>query len=244
MTRLLGAFFRSILDLFHPKMLLLLLVPPLLALFVWGGLGYVFWDELLAFSHSFASKFLFSQEMPRWMVEWFSLTPEAVATGIAVVMALLFLLPMIVLTSIGITSVVVMPIVLSYMQRYYPGLERRGKGILRASIRNLIKSSLIYIVLWVVSLPFWMIPGFSVALPLLLNGYLNYRLFVFDILAEYSTPREIQVIMNRKRVDFLLLGVLTSALFLIPPLFLILPIFSALCFARYTLLELQDLRAR
>jgi hypothetical protein len=45
-------------------------------------------------------------------------------------------------------------------------------------------------------------------------------------------------------VDFWLLGVITSALVLVPPLFLILPIYSALCFARYSLLELQDYRKK
>lgn len=237
------ALFKSLLDLFHPKMLLLLFVPPLVALGLWGGLGYLFWDELLVLSHQFSQKFLFVQEIPPWMIEWFSVTPETVATGLAIIMAILFLLPMIVLTSMALTSLLVMPVVLSYMKQSFPNLEKRGSGVFVASIKNMVISSVIYICLWVVSLPFWMIPGLGVALPLLLNGYLTYRLFVFDVLGDYASLREIKVLSGRKRVDFLILGVIISALVLFPPLFLILPIYSALCFTRYTLMELQELRA-
>lgn len=242
MKSLFQAFFRAWVDLLHPKMLMLLFIPPLVALIFWGVLGYVFWDELLVLSGGFSEKFLFAKEIPPWMSEWFSVTPESVATGLAIIIAVLFLIPMTVLTSMLITSIVAMPIVLNYMRKYFPQLERKGRGALRASIRNLIISSVIYLVLWIVSLPFWMIPGLGIAIPLLLNGYLNYRLFVFDALADYASPREMKVLLNRKRVDFLILGVIVSALVLFPPMFLIFPIYSALCFSRYSLLQLQDLR--
>lgn len=236
------ALLRSLLDLVHPRMLLLLLIPPLIALVVWGGLGVLFWDRLLEFSHVFSQKFLFTKEMPAWMIEWFAVTPESVAKGLAIVVSILLILPLTILTSMLITSLVVMPVVLKYLGRSFPDLQKRGSGVFVASIKNLIVSSLIYILLWVLSLPFWMIPGLGVALPLLLNGYLTYRIFVFDILGDYASVREIKVLSGRKRVDFLILGVIVSAMVLIPPLFLILPIYSALCFSRYTLLELQELR--
>lgn len=243
MMRIFQALGRSLLDLFHPRMLLLLFVPPVLSLILWGGLGFLFWDFILQVSHEFAQRFLFTQDIPAWMVEWFSVTPTSVATALAVVVAILLLIPLTVLTSMLVTSIVAMPAVLAYVGKSFPGLERRGRGVLVASTRNLVKSSLIYLTLWVVSLPFWMIPGMGVALPLLLNGYLNYRLFAFDALGDYASARELKVLLNRKRVDYLLLGVLTSALVLIPPLFLILPIYSALCFTRYSLLELRDFRS-
>jgi hypothetical protein len=244
MLRLFKALIRSLLDLFHPKMLLLLLVPPVLSLIVWGGLGFVFWDSLLTISQSIGEKFLFTQSIPPWMMEWFAVTPTSVATALAAVIAVLLILPMAVLTSMLITSVVAMPVVLAYVGKSFPGLEKRGSSVLVGSFKNLFKSSLIYLLLWLISLPFWMIPGLGVALPLLLNGYLNYRLFAYDALGDFASPRELKVLLNRKRVDFLLLGVITSALLLLPPLFLILPIYSALCFARYSLLELHDLRLK
>jgi hypothetical protein len=242
MIRIFIALGRSFLDLFHWRMLLLLFLPPIGSLVLWGVLGYVFWAQLLAFSQFFGQKFLFIQDIPPWLMDWFSLTPASVTTALAGVLALLLILPLAVLTSMLITSIVAMPVVLRYVAGKFPNLEKRGRGAFVASTRNLIVSSVIYLVLWVLSLPFWMIPGLGVALPLLLNGYLNYRLFAFDSLADFASPREIKELLGRKRIDFLLLGVMISALFLIPPLFVILPIYSALCFARYALLELQEIR--
>jgi CysZ protein len=225
-------------------MLMVLFVPPLISLVLWGVLGYLFWDQLLAFSQFFGEKFLFVQKIPPWMMEWFAVTPKSVTEALAAVLAILLILPMTILTSMLITSIVVMPIVLRYVARQFPKLEKRGHNAVVSSTKNLIFSSIIYLVLWVVSLPFWMIPGLGVALPLLLNGYLNYRLFAFDALADFATPREIQLLLGRKKVDFLLLGVMTSTLVLVPPLFFILPIYSSLSFARYALLELSELRTR
>lgn len=244
MIRIFQALGRSVIDLFHYKMLLLLFLPPVGSLILWGALGFLFWDQLLVFSHFFGEKFLFIQAIPPWMTEWFSITPSSVTTALAGVLAILLILPLTILTSMLITSVVAMPVVLRFVEAQFPKLEKKGRGAFIASTKNMIVSSVIYLVLWVVSLPFWMIPGLGVALPLLLNGYLNYRLFAFDSLADFASPREIQVLLGRKRIDFLLLGVMTSALVLIPPMFLILPIYSALCFARYALLELQELRLK
>jgi CysZ protein len=244
MIRIFQALLKSVLDLFHPRMLMLMLLPPLGALILWGSIGYIFWDQLLIFSQSFGERFLFSQSIPPWVTEWFALTPGSVATALASLIAFLLILPLTILTSMLITSVVVMPIVLGYIGGKFPELEKRGKNALVGSTKNMIISSVIYLVLWVCSLPLWMIPGLSIALPLFLNGYLNYRLFAFDSLADFASPREIQVLLGRKRIDFLILGVTTAALVLVPPLFLILPIYSSLCFARYAILELKDLRSR
>ncbi len=244
MIRLFQALGRSLLDLFNPRMLMLLLLPPVAALLLWGILGYVFWAQILSFAQFFGEKFLFIREIPHWATEWFAVTPDGVATALAGFLALLLILPMTILTSMLVTSVVVMPVVVQYMGKKFPHLEKRGRGVVIASTQNLVISSVLYIVLWLLSLPLWMIPGMSFALPLLLNGYLNYRLFAFDSLADFASPREVKFLMKKKRIDFILMGTIVSALVLIPPLFLILPIYSALCFARYGLMELNFLRTR
>jgi CysZ protein len=222
-------------------MLLLLFLPPFVSLLLWLGLGFVFWDPFLQFAQDLASRFLVSYEIPSWLTTWFSFSNESVATVLAGVMAAIILLPMIFLTSLLITSVVVMPRAISYVRRSFPNVEMRGQGALRASFANLFRSSVIYLVLWFLSLPLWM-TGVGFAIPLFLNGYLNYRLFAFDALVDIASPTELRVIMRKKRIDYLLLGVLTAALVLVPPLFLILPIYTALCFTRYSFLTIQERR--
>ena len=77
----------------------------------------------------------------------------------------------------------------------------------------------------------------------LINGYINFRLFAYDALSEHSTKDEIAKFMKSKRLDFLILGILTSALLLFPPLFLVVPLYTALCFTRFAFAELIQFRA-
>ncbi len=236
---LIRTIFASFIDLFRQRILMLVLIPPLASLALWGVLGFLFWDQILRFSQIFAEKFLYTQQIPQWMIDWFSLTPETVATVLAVVVAVLLILPLAILTSVLVTSFLAMPVVILQVGESFPDLKKEGTGIFRASVANMVKSSVIYLILWVLTLPLWMVPGLGFAIPILLNGYLNYRLFVFDSLAEYATLKEIREILKQKRIDFLLLGVITSMMIVLPVLYLILPVYSALCFTRLSLSELE-----
>jgi CysZ protein len=244
MMSILKSFSLAFLDLFHSRILALLFVPPIVSVVVWGGLGYIFWSQLLMLSQVFTRQFLFNQQMPTWMIDWFAITPDGVATALAAFVSIALLLPMVVLSSVLLTSVLAMPVVISRVGKDFPQLQKTGASTLIASVPNLVKASLIYLILWVLTLPLWMIPGLGVAIPILLNGYLNYRLFAFDTLGDYAGADEIRSLLARKRVDFLLVGVIIAVLYLILPLFLILPVYSALCFARFSMEELQEFRAQ
>lgn len=234
--------FTSLVDLFRPRILLLVLIPPLGSLALWGLLGFLFWDQILSFSQIFGEKFLFTHQIPPWMIDWFSVTPVTVATALAIVIAILLILPLAILTSVIVTSLLAMPVVISHVGQSFPNLKKDGTGVFRASVSNMIRSSFIYLILWVGTLPLWMVPGLGFAIPILLNGYLNYRLFVFDSLAEYASAKEIHDILKNKRIDFLLLGVITSMMIVFPIFYLILPVYSALCFTRLSLMELEEHR--
>lgn len=242
MIRILQVLFRAFLDLFRPRFLALVLLPPVVSLLFWGLLAWVFWSQLLAVSQTWSQKFLFNQEIPAWVLEWFAVTPEGVTTFLAGMMVVLLIIPLTYLSSVLLTSLIVMPVVLKYMGLVFPDLEKKGSSAFVASTGNLVKCSVIYLILWLLTLPLWAIPGMSFAIPLLLNGWLNYRLFVSDSLGEYADSNEIRMLLKRRKVDFLLFGVIVSALLLFPPLFFVVPIYAALGFTRFALLELQDLR--
>ncbi|PIS10901.1 MAG: hypothetical protein COT73_06790 [Bdellovibrio sp. CG10_big_fil_rev_8_21_14_0_10_47_8] len=235
---------RSFLDLFRPRILLLMLVPPVGALIFWGGLAYLFWDQILLFTQAFGERFLFSHEYPSWLMNWFAVTPTSVTTALAVALAILFLIPLVVVTALLVTSFLAMPLVVAMIAKDFPGLERKGQAQIRGSVKNLVRATLVYLVLWVVTMPLWVVPGLGFALPLMLNGYLNYRLFTFDALAEHASPQELEAVVKLKRIDLLLLGVVVSALVLFPPMFFILPIYGALVFTRFSLTQLANYRAQ
>lgn len=217
-------------------------IPPMLALMLWGGVGYLFWDQLLIAAQQFGEKFLYLQQMPSWMTDWFSLTPQNITTALAGVVVILMLIPLVITTALVLTSQLAMSVAVSVVGRQMPQVEKKGKGQFVSSIKNAIIATIIFLVLWILSIPLWVIPGLSIALPLLFNGYLNYKIFSFDCLEAFANSRELKVLLGRKRIDFMILGVVTSSLILIPPLFLILPVYTGLCFARFSLLELQDIR--
>lgn len=233
---------RAFLDLFRPRMLMLMFVPPVASIVLWGLIGYIFWGPLLGFATFFGQKFLFIQSIPAWMIDWFSITPDGVVTALAGILAILLIVPMAIITSVVMTSLLVMPVVIPYVAKSLPGLEKRGTGIFKASIKNLIKSSVIYAILWIVTLPLWMIPGIGFVVPIVLNGYLNYRIFSYDALGEHATNEEIQMLMKNKRVDFFLMGVIVSAPMIFIVLYLVLPIYGALAFTRLALNELHQQR--
>lgn len=245
MANLIHSLFRAFLDLFRPRILILLFVPPVVAFAFWGLVAFLFWTPLLGFGAWMASHFLNVQELPKWALEWVPLTPQLIATSVAGIVVFLSVLPLAFLTTLILTSVIVMPVVIRTLEKEYPHLERKGGGVnaFVSNFKNLFKTSVIYMLLWLVTLPLWFLPGMNVAIPLVLNAYLNYRLFLFDALGEFGTLPEIQTLLKTKRTDFFLMGLLTSMVFLFPLSFLIGPVFTALAFTRMAFGELGNLRA-
>jgi len=77
----------------------------------------------------------------------------------------------------------------------------------------------------------------------LLSAYLNQRLFRYDALSDHADAAEMKRIFEFARGRLFLLGLLTGALYFIPPINLIAPIFSALAFIHLCLSELESLRS-
>jgi hypothetical protein len=235
---------RAFLDLFRPKILMLLLLPPVIAFILWGGIAYLYWDQILRLAQSYSDRFLFSGDIPPWIIQWLNLSASTVATALAASIALLLIIPLALVSSFALTGILAMPVVLLTVGKDYSNLEKRGKISFSASMRNLVISSLVYLILWALSLPLWIVPGLGFALPLILNGYLNYRLFTFDALADYASKAEIEALLKEHRLDFLILGVVISIPLLFPPFYFILPVYSALTFTRYSLFKLENFRLK
>lgn len=245
MSNLIQSLLRALLDLFRPRVLLLVFVPPVVAFLFWGFVAFLFWAPLMTFGTWMSEHFLNVQQLPHWTLEWLPLTPQLVATSVAGIIVFLSVLPLAFLTTLILTSVIVMPVVIRILAKEYPHLEKKGGGVnaFVSNFRNLFKTAVIYMVLWLVTLPLWFLPGMSIAIPLVLNGYLNYRLFLFDALGEFGTMEEIKVLLKTRRTDFFLMGLLTSCVFLFPLSFLIGPVYTALAFTRMGFSELAKLRS-
>jgi hypothetical protein len=228
---------RALRSQFHPKMLGLALWPMLGALLLWIVLASLFWHAMYA-----------------QLMQWTEFAPVAAflndyslswIPGILFWLLSLFVMPLLVVTTaIFITSTIAMPIAVEHVARNdYPGLALGRGGSIWGSVWNGLAALIVYIALWLITLPLWLVLPFTAIIPLALAGYLNSRIFRYDALAEHATPEEYRQIIERCGTSLYGLGCVASAMQLVPLVNLITPVYSGLSFIHFGLAELERLRA-
>ena len=229
---------RAVGSLVHPIILLILLIPMVVAATVWLGVAWAYWDtwttaiQSLVMDHTGYS----------WTARW-DLTE--VAGVVAVIVVVILLTPAIIITALLIAAIFAMPVLVSHVtRRDYPQLERRKGGTVLGSAWNAFVAIGLFLVLWVVTIPLWLLGPVAAVLPLMLSAYLNQRLFRYDALSEHASHEEMQRIFLEARGRLFLLGLITGVLYFIPPFNLIGPVFAALAFVHLCLAELASLRAK
>lgn len=231
--RALGAAFRSLL---HPKMLALTVWPMMVALVLWVGLAWVYWDA-------------WSQAIGGWLAgsvvgEWLprrGLIDVVHYSAVALLCALLA--PGILLTAVLIAAMIEMPLIVAFVAaRHYPALEKRRGGSAAGSVVNALVTVLFFVVLWVVTLPLWLTGVLAPVLPVVLSAYLNQRLFRYDALSEHASAEEYALILRARSGRMYVLGLLLALLYVVPLLNLMVPVLSGLAFTHFGLAELARLR--
>jgi hypothetical protein len=176
-------------------------------------------------------------------------------------------LPVIVVLSLLLVALLMTPaLVRMVAARRFAGLaQKRGAGLWQSAGWSLWHALLAVLAL-AVSLPFWLIPPLALIVPPLIWGWLGYKVFSFDVLAEHASTAERRRLMREHKVPLLLMGVVTGYLGAAPaaiwaigvvavamaPFLVIASIwlytlvfaFSTLWFAHYLLAALQEQRTR
>jgi uncharacterized protein involved in cysteine biosynthesis len=117
-----------------------------------------------------------------------------------------------------------------------------GKDSFVAAAVNSVLASVLFVVGWLLTIPLWLIPGFSLLIPLLLMAWLNRRTFAYDALSMHATATEWTALRRQNKAPLFMLG-LTMALFAhIPLLGLLVPALAALSFVHYGLEALRRAR--
>ena len=229
---------RAMGSLVHPVILLILLIPMVVAVAAWMAVAWAYWDAWT----SAIQALVVDHKAYSWTARW-DLTEAAGV--LAVIVIVILLTPAIIITALLIAAVFAMPVLVSHVaRRNYPQLERRRGGTVLGSAWNAFVAIGLFLVLWVVTIPLWLLGPIAVLLPLLLSAYLNQRLFRYDALSEHASREEMQRIFAQARGKLFLLGLITGVLYFIPPFSLIGPVFAALAFVHLCLDELARLRAR
>ncbi len=220
----------------HPKMLALLLWPMLIAIFVWLGAAFFFW-------HGWASD-LSGLLQETSLQEWMARGILAAISGYLVSFILvMLLLPAIYVTALVITAVFAMPIMVEHVaSRDYPDLERKKGGNTAGSVTNSIVAVAIFLVLWLITLPLWLLFAFALIIPIALSAYLNQRLFRYDALSEHASAEEFDALLEHSTGKLYLLGIVAGLLQYVPLLNLFSTTYIALAFIHLCLSELRRQR--
>jgi CysZ protein len=224
-------------DFFRPRMLGLVLWPLFGSLLLWAVLGFFFWHPLVAGLQNLASVPALQNLLGEHVLHWFS--------EFSVSIALLLLVPPLVqATALLITATIAMPVMLKDVAaRDYPQLERRRGGSFAGGIWNALASTLLYLLLWLLTLPLWFFGIPALVLPVVLGGWLNERLFRYDALAEHASADEFALLRRRDGGQLFLLGCVGALIQLVPLVNLIAPVYSGLSFVHFGLAGLSRLRA-
>lgn len=221
----------------QPAVLLILFVPMIAALLLWLGIAFVWWDSWT----SLVQAAIVQHGNFSWTANW---DLAAVASWIATGVVLALLLPMILITSLLIATVFAMPLLVRHVaQRDFPTLEMRHGGSILGSTWNAVVAISVFVLLWIVTVPLWLLGPLAAVVPLALSAYLNQRLFRYDALSDHADAEEMRRLFQAARGQLFMLGLITGLLYFIPPINLIAPIYAALAFIHFCLAQVEKARA-
>ena len=235
MPILLFAVGRALRDLAQPRILAVLLLPMLGAIFIWSVAAFFFWD---AWTGAFRSV-LEGTTVARWLS---GSSGTWLLESLGVVVVIVLLIPATLVTAVLITEIVAMPVVVSVAGRAYPQLEERSGGTLAGSLGNALIAVSVFAVLWIVTLPLWFTGIGAVLLPAVNSAYLNQRLFRYDALTEHASREEFREVVSRNRGRLYALGLMLAPLYYVPLLNLAAPVIAGLAFTHFCLTELGRVR--
>jgi hypothetical protein len=247
----------------HPQVIFFSLLPLALIVGLAFGLSYFFWVPALdAVRQAFES-----WELLESLFAWLEGMGMGGLKSVFVPLAVVFLAtPVLVVLSLLAVAVLMAPAMLKLVaKRRFPTLEERRGGSFLGSLFVSLSATLMALVAFVVSVPFWLIPPVVLVVPPLIWGWLTYRVMCYDMLAEHASKEERRELLRRHRLPLLSIGIVTGYLGAAPSLLwasmavfiplapVLVPIaiwiytlvfaFSALWFAHYALTALQTLRA-
>lgn len=259
-----SAYARALRSQLTGKMLLLSVIPFLLSLGLWGVLLWNGLQPLLDYMHAlFADYDLF-----RTSGNLLSSAGLGVLKTVVVpILALLMLLPLMVITSLLFMGVVAMPAIVRHVsRRQFPDLEKKHGGSFLGSLAVNLTGFLVFVPLWLLSLPLYAIAPLAVLAQAALWGWLTARVMSYDALSEHASAEEMRAIARTHKRQLMLIGMVSGAAGALPGivwiggtviavvlfpflaalsiwLYVVIFIFTGLWFQYYCLQALADMRA-
>jgi Etoposide-induced protein 2.4 (EI24) len=247
----------------HPRVIGWSLAPLLLAAMGVFGAMWLAWEPMVAGMRAFIDEWRLVDALLRWLDAH---QAEGWRTVVANGLVMALLLPAVMAVALLLVAALMTPAMARLVaERRFPGLERRQGGGFLAGVLGSLGATLVALAGLVLSLPLWFIPGVVLVLPPLIWGWLSYRVFSFDVLAQHADGEEREYLRHTHRLPLLVIGVVCGFLGAAPSLLfafgamslvfapLLLPLavflyilvfaYSALWFTHYLLAALQAKRS-
>lgn len=216
MKNMVDSFWRALAYCFHPKVILLTLLPLFLMLIIVMGLGMVYWDAALESIRAWID----ASSAMNWAWVWLErvglMSLKAVVAPLIIIVAVT---PLVVVMSLLAVSFMMTPALVNLVaERRFSKLERRQGGSMLQSVAWTVFSVVLALGALVLTLPLWWLPPLAVILPALIWGWLTYRVMTYDVLSEHASRIERIELMRRHRFQLLAMGVVTGMMGAAPSL--------------------------
>jgi len=232
-----GSLLYALVNLFHPRVLWLMLWPVLAAVALWGTVTLVFWSQAVLWLAGIVKQWV---QSATFFITW---DAGDVASFAAKALILIMLVPLIQLTALLILGVLGMPAMVEHIaERRFAQLERRHGGSFAGSVWNGLVALGGLALLGLISVPLWVLPPLWPLIPVAIMGWVNQRILRYDALAEHADAVEMRRIFAERRGTLYVMGALLALIAYVPLLGLLAPIVVGLTFIHYLLVQLKLLR--
>ena len=263
MKLLFGSFWRAVAYCLHPKVIMLSLLPLLVAGIVTLGVGYLYWASALDAVRATLEHWSLVNSMLEWIS---SMLGAGFRTGIAALIVIALTIPVVVAFTLVLVGLWITPAIVTMVsRRRFPTLERRHGASWWLSVLASFGWTIAALLMVMITLPFWLVPGLALVLPPVIWGWLTAHIMGFDAVAEHASQAEREGLLRAHRWPMLVMGIVCGFLCGVPSmiwtlsmqviilapfimvgvvwLYTMIFTFSALWFTHYALSALAGLRS-
>lgn len=223
-------------DLKQPRVIAVMVLPVLASLAIWVVVAVWFWQSWV----TALGDVIGSTQFARWLRDWGA---QWLVNSMGVVALISLMIPALLITNVVITEIFAMPVMVNLVAaRDYPALEKRNGGTAAGSIFNASVGITIFLVLFVMTLPLWLLGPVGLIAGMLNSAFLAQRLFRYDALSEHASADEYRALVRHARSRLFLLGLVLAPLNYVPLVNLFAPVLGGLAFTHFCLRELDEWR--
>ena len=220
---------KSIKDIFDKKIFFTALIPVLIASAFWGFVFLLFYSNINEYISSSVNEVPFLPQSG-----WFS-------NIIGLILVSFFYYQLVILTSVTLVGIVADKIVERINEKYY-SLQKEGFSSTMTSIFISIKQNIIFVLLFILTLPTIFIPLLNLIVTILLWMLLIKKPMFYDSLSLFATKEEYSKLQESDKIDTFMITFLSASLFFIPIFGVFVYILQLLMFTHFNLSRLRELR--